>query len=129
MLLVAAFLAVFCSSILDGVTGVTGVHSVTSDTKSTFNVGTDNAFSDCFRVPHNLCIGGTSEVIEATKSPDDLIGWWTFDDIYPIDKSGNHNHMHPAIRSGPAPAGYGASGDFRDGFINRLVSQNALQQN
>ncbi|CEM34073.1 unnamed protein product [Vitrella brassicaformis CCMP3155] len=69
----------------------------------------NDIISQCFDVPQAFCLHGTSQVITAAAIPNGLVGWWTFDDVYPIDHSGHFNHMHPALRSGPSFFGYGAS--------------------
>eukprot|EP00916_Digyalum_oweni_P019661 GHVL01032812.1.p1 GENE.GHVL01032812.1~~GHVL01032812.1.p1 ORF type:complete len:362 (+),score=50.63 GHVL01032812.1:115-1200(+) len=64
----------------------------------------------CFEVPHSLCIdsGESTNLITLDNIEPHFVAWYTFDDEYTLDKTGNHNHMHPAIRSGPGISGASA---------------------
>ncbi|CBZ55752.1 conserved hypothetical protein [Neospora caninum Liverpool] len=87
----------------------------------------DRIYDKCFSVPNSLCLGGTSQIITANAVPEGLSAWFTFDEIYPVDQSGNGNHMHRAPRAGPPHNGKGASAAFVNGASGTIKSSPTLE--
>ena len=58
------------------------------------NNNNDYKFSndDCFDIPISLCSNKGQKILTSLNKPNNLIGWYTFDEIYPIDSSGHNNH-------------------------------------
>ncbi|PFH37478.1 hypothetical protein BESB_039360 [Besnoitia besnoiti] len=87
----------------------------------------DRIYDKCFTVPNAVCLGGTSQIITAPFIPDGLSAWFTFDQVYPVDQSGNGNHMHRAPRAGPPHNGSGASAAFVNGASGTIKSSSTLE--
>ena len=62
-----------------------------------------------------VCIYGGERVILPNASPKGLIGFWTFDEIKPLDNSGNQNHALRTVPPGPSFSGLGSSALFSSG--------------
>ncbi|PHJ25478.1 concanavalin a-like lectin glucanase family protein [Cystoisospora suis] len=97
-----------------------GVERAALKVKTALNFA-DKIYSECFDVPNALCLGGTSQVLTSDAVPDGLAAWFRFDELYPIDESGNGNHMHRAPRAGPPHNGRGASAAFLNGNEMRAL--------
>lgn len=87
----------------------------------------DMIYSKCFRVPNSVCLGGTSEILTSPGLPKGLVGWWTFDDLYTVDKSGFGNHMHKSVPAGPGHLGHGFSGAFVNGIGSTVQGNDSLR--
>ena len=63
-------------------------------------------FSTCFEAS-DFCFIGAGVVTPQSQPAivESLGGHWSFDELLPLDSSGNAWHLHPAGRPGPAPAG------------------------
>jgi len=80
--------------------------------------------SDCLDIPFSLCLGGyrsatgdkahtgVSQSIGQNNLPKDLVGLWTFDDMFAQDQSPNQNPIRPLPSFGPGFDGRGASAAF-----------------
>jgi len=62
-----------------------------------------------------ICLFNGERVILPFAVPKGCIGYWNFDDIRPLDNSGNTNHALGMIGAGPAFGSLGASAFFKDG--------------
>lgn len=61
------------------------------------------------------CIYEGDRVILPSARPKNLIGYWNFDEIKPIDNSGFKNHAAHTVQSGPSFGGIGYSAYFTEG--------------
>lgn len=62
-----------------------------------------------------ICLSKGDRVFLPDAKPNNLIAHWSFDDINPIDNSGNGNHAINTVEAGPALGGVGNSAFFSDG--------------
>ena len=62
-----------------------------------------------------VCIYEGDRVILPSARPKNLIGYWNFDEIKPIDNSGFKNHATHIVQSGPSFGGLGYSAYFTEG--------------
>jgi len=62
-----------------------------------------------------ICLFGGRKVLLPDAHPKGLVGHWTFDQVKPIDTSGNYNHGKNSIPPGPGVGARGASALF-NGF-------------
>ncbi len=63
-------------------------------------------------VPSSVCLFGGQKVLLPDASPAGLSGRWTFDEIKPVDSSGNMHHASFTVGAGPGVMGRGSSGAF-----------------
>ncbi|KFH05208.1 concanavalin A-like lectin/glucanase family protein [Toxoplasma gondii VAND] len=105
---------------------IEGTRDISLRAKTMLNFA-DRIYDKCFSVPNALCLGGTSQIITANAVPEGLSAWFTFDEIYPVDQTGNGNHMHRAPRSGPPHNGKGASAAFVNGASGTIRSSSTLE--
>ena len=59
-----------------------------------------------------ICLYGDETVYMPIAIPDKLVGYWTFDDDYGLDYSGNKNHALSPPTPGPGRGGKGNSASF-----------------
>jgi len=83
--------------------------AVSTGTELQTHSSLSSLLEQCFDVPSTICVGENLQAITLDATPKSLVGWWTFDESHPVDKSGYKNHMHPAPPVGPSFYGYGAS--------------------
>jgi hypothetical protein len=62
-----------------------------------------------------ICIYNGDRVLLPLAKSNGLIGYWNFDEIKPLDNSGNKLHGVGTVKSGPAFAGLGSSALFSGG--------------
>ena len=62
-----------------------------------------------------VCIYNGERVILPNAVQNGLVGYWTFDDIKPLDYSGNQNHALKTVSPGPSFSGFGSSALFTAG--------------
>lgn len=105
---------------------IAGVEHATAELSTAVNFA-EKYSDECLKVPNSVCVGGDSLVITGNKVPDGLMCWLTFDQLYPIDHSGNGNHMHRAPRAGPGFNGHGASAAFVKGASSNIKSSPNLE--
>ena len=67
---------------------------------------------DCFDVPISLCSNKGQKILTSLNKPNNLIGWYTFDEIYPIDSSGHNKHGSGTLLPGPSAFIKGQSAYF-----------------
>jgi len=63
---------------------------------------TRNPFEQCLYVESSVCIDSKQEVIGKDNKPQNLVGFWTFDDMFASDTSGLRNFANPPPSVGPA---------------------------
>ena len=63
-------------------------------------------------LPGSVCLFDGKKVLMPDAAPLGLSGRWTFDEIKPVDSSGNGNHATFTVGSAPGVMGRGASGRF-----------------
>jgi len=73
---------------------------------------TRNPFEQCLYVESSVCINSKQEVIGKDNKPENLVGFWTFDDMFASDTSGLRNFANPPPSVGPAAGGRGYSAFF-----------------
>ena len=65
----------------------------------------DSIHRQCLYVESSVCLNSGQEVIGKDNKPNNLLGFWTFDDMFASDYSGMKNFANPPPAVGPA-AGY-----------------------
>jgi hypothetical protein len=81
---------------------------------------TGSVFPQCFSTPNGICGDGGRTVHTLDAKQPELIGWYTFDDAFGIDSSGNANHArNPPPNVGPGHDGRGQSAHLSgaDSFV------------
>ncbi|GIX66201.1 concanavalin A-like lectin/glucanase family protein [Babesia caballi] len=63
----------------------------------------DESLARCFEVGSALCLG--EEVLMGRAKERGLVAHWSFDKMYPIDESGNGNHIVDEVTAGPPSMG------------------------
>ena len=63
-------------------------------------------------LPGSICLFDGKKVLLPDSSPIGLSGRWTFDEIKPVDSSGNERHATFTVGAAPGVMGRGASGRF-----------------
>jgi hypothetical protein len=72
--------------------------------------------SECDMVSEgSICLFDGERVLLPNAAPSGCLGYWNFDDIRPLDSSGNNNHALRKVDAGPAFGGLGASAFFNGG--------------
>ena len=61
-------------------------------------------------LPGSICLFDGKKVLLPDSSPIGLSGRWTFDEIKPVDSSGNERHATFTVGAAPGVMGRGASG-------------------
>jgi len=83
---------------------------------TTLKCNNDNNYKfsndDCFDIPISLCSNNGQKILTSLNKPNNLIGWYTFDEIYPIDSSGHNNHASGTLLPGPSAFIKGQSAYF-----------------
>lgn len=85
----------------------------------------DESFTRCFEVGQAICLG--QEVLTSGARQNGLVAHWSFDHIYPIDESGNGNHIIGPVVSGPSSSGHGSSAAFDESAGCRVLSSASLE--
>jgi hypothetical protein len=62
-----------------------------------------------------ICLFNGDRVLLPFATPKGLVGYWNFDEIRPLDNSGNRNHGAGVVKPGPAFGGFGSSAQFTGG--------------
>lgn len=62
-----------------------------------------------------ICLFNGDRIILPYAKPKGLVGYWSFDEIHPLDNSGNRHHAIGQVLAGPGFGGIGTSGYFIDG--------------
>jgi len=75
-----------------------------------------------------ICLYNGDRVLLPSAVPKGLIGHWSFDEIRPLDTSGNKNHAVGVVKPGPAFGGIGASAFFSNGDYITIPHSNSFQQ-
>jgi len=103
--LVVAFLGVVCAQF--------GFYDLNAEEGTKFRGTTGQILPGCFSVPNGVC-GDSGRTVFSTDSHDaNLLAWYTFDDAYGLDHSGNANHALTAQPNvGPGHDGRGQSAQF-----------------
>jgi hypothetical protein len=63
-------------------------------------------------LPGSICLFDGKKVLMPDAAPKGLSGRWTFDEIKPVDSSGNERHATFTVGAAPGVMGRGASGRF-----------------
>ena len=63
-------------------------------------------------LPGSICLFNGKKVLMPDAAPQGLSGRWTFDEIKPVDSSGNEQHATFTVGAAPGVMGRGASGRF-----------------
>ena len=59
-----------------------------------------------------ICIYSGNNVVRPFTKPSGVNGFWTFDDVYGLDYSGNGNHAKKVVPAGHSSGGRGSSARF-----------------
>ncbi|XP_954475.1 uncharacterized protein TA19635 [Theileria annulata] len=70
----------------------------------------DKSLYNSFQIYDSVCLGGN--VMTSGIKTKGLVGYWTFDKLYPVDETGNGNHFYSPVVSGPPSNGHGSSLSF-----------------
>lgn len=73
-----------------------------------------------------ICLFNGERVLLPMAAPKGLVGYWNFDEVRPLDNSGNRNHGVGVVKSGPAFGGSGASAFFSGGDYITIPYQTAM---
>lgn len=68
---------------------------------------TNISLSNFLQVNNALCLD--QQIILPNNKVRNLVGYWTFDRLYPVDESGNGNHINTEVTYGPPSNGHGSS--------------------
>ena len=86
--------------------------------------------SECDMISEgSICLFNGERVILPFSVPKGCIGYWNFDEIRPLDKSGNNNHALRKVNAGPSFGSIGASGFFNRGEYLEIPFNNAFLTN
>jgi hypothetical protein len=98
-----------------------GFYDLDAEEGTKFRGTTGDILPGCFSVPNGIC-GDSGRTVFAKDSHDaNLLSWYTFDDAYGLDHSGNANHgLKPQPNVGPGHDGRGQSAQF-SGFDSFTV--------
>merc|ERR1712048_132521 len=97
-----------------------GFYDLEQDEDTKFHGTTGDILPQCFSTPNGLCADGGRTVLTPDATHPNLLGWYSFDDAYGLDKSGHANHAKsPAPNVGPGHDGRGQSAHFSgtDSFV------------
>jgi hypothetical protein len=75
-------------------------------------------------LPDSVCLFEGKKVLMPDAAPAGLSGRWTFDEIKPVDSSGNGRHATFTVGAAPGVMGRGASGRFT-GFNSLKINDDA----
>jgi len=73
-----------------------------------------------------ICIKNGNRVLLPSASPNNLSGHWTFDQIQPLDDSGNFNHANNIVDVGTTFGGTGYSAKFTKGNFLEVPNSSSL---
>ena len=76
-----------------------------------------------------ICLFNSDRILLPDNTNDDLIGYWSFDEIEPVDHSGKSNHAIGNVKAGPSFGGYGSSALFSDGNYLQVPHKHNLDSN
>ena len=57
---------------------------------------------ECLNLPLIICSSKGKSILTALNKPKSLIGWWSFDDRFAHDSSGNNLDGYPVPLVGPS---------------------------
>jgi len=83
----------------------------------------------CLTVPNSVCVNNGKTILTTDNKPSTLKGWWTFDDKFASDQSGNKNDMYPVPAFGPAFGGNGYSGKYNYSNYSTINNIEAYNSN
>ncbi|UKK00181.2 hypothetical protein MACK_000251 [Theileria orientalis] len=84
----------------------------------------DKSLFNSFQISNSVCLG--ENVIISQLSVKGLVGYWSFDTLYPLDESGNGNHFYTPTYSGPPSNGHGSSLLFTNDSSYKIRSNSSL---
>jgi Concanavalin A-like lectin/glucanases superfamily len=88
----------------------------------------DDDSEDCILIPGCLCFGEDQTCITQDAEQEDLIAWYTFDQIYALDQVGNLEDWDPTPDSGPSWGGHGNSAYLSENGYSMLAHDDLLLQ-
>jgi len=108
-------------ALLASATAQFGFYDLNSEEDTKFRGTTGNILPSCFSVPNGICGDSGRTVFSTDNSDANLLSWYTFDDAYGLDHSGNANHaLTPPPNVGPGHDGRGQGAMF-SGFDSFVV--------
>jgi hypothetical protein len=75
-----------------------------------------------------ICLYGGQKLLLPDAVPKGLVGFWTFDEVYPVDSSRNQNNLEGVMPLGPGRSGRGASAHFEGENFFSVPSSPSLAQ-
>jgi hypothetical protein len=73
-----------------------------------------------------ICIYNGDRVLLPWAKPNGLVGYWNFDEMKPLDNSGNKLHAIGIVKPGPAFGGLGSSALFSSGDFVQVPFNNGF---
>ena len=73
-----------------------------------------------------ICLFNGDKIILPYSRPENLIGYWNFDEMRPLDYSGLRNHALNIVKSGPSFGGIGNSAFFSNGDHLEVINTKAF---
>jgi hypothetical protein len=100
--------------------------SKTTEVKET--QGFDN--SECDLISEGpICLFNGDRILLPYAAPKGLVGYWNFDEVKPLDNSGNRNHGIGNLKSGAAFGGFGSSALLTQGDYITIPHNAAFKSN